>query len=992
MTAMTTRRKLLASIASASMPAARASTAACVLFGLRVSSPAVVFLAAISLLPTKPLSPPSPSPIIPVVLQSRIPRRALILALLSLAAFSFLLDGLAYVAYAVLNGVWRPSTGVELASVLGLIAYAGLAAVGAYKDVNNIEIWSRKRVKVAIFVALVLDVTQVVLLALFTKTRDSRRICDSSKLTECIPDTVHFFTPLLRVLFLVPLLVTLFSPRVVYEPAESQPQAIDAENAPLVDQPSLLHEEGNGSTSGGESSKYGTFAIQNHTESGLAAVAPEVKAGSPSVKFESSLATLRRLGPYVLPTKGFVFSITLLHVLTRILIPLLPLCLGAALNALLSSSATSPIPMPFGTSPYPYIFVFAALHFLTSSGGIPSLIHILVSRVGADADEALSSHHTDHLLGLAVGSQKAKVPEGIHAATAKGAVSKVLQTVSVLVAAVDDTCIGVIVLGILFGWEFGLVVLVALGIYGYVTCLVTRPSLSSCPAKTYAFTLLQTLVASTGLLLGSLYVAKGVTEGAWSAGAWATWVWYWGILVLPLTWTPSLRVSMGDVRAVFKVLDEPQGVVDGKGSVDIAQGIEVKFDNVSFTYPYTEVHTPLTALTDISFTLPVSSVTAIVGAPGSGKSSVLKTLYRLYDTDSGSIFVNGTAVNTLSFTSLRSTIAVVPDICPEGRAKAVSRVLSKDAKLVLVEGSLDGEVSAFVSGRTVLWEVGTTGLGAVESVDQILVLENGQIVESGSFKELLDADGFFASMWADHRGTTSAPAPGSSSGAVEGYDVSISNVETADQVVEVPVTGALAHDSPHVITDLPPPTASVKAESVGPSVPAKDPVSFPSSGPEEPEPSSSRGSAPVAFDIAPLAFPTSDDTRSISSASLTHTRLPTSITFDTTATPPRVSTPEPTGASSSSQSPEAEGKRKRISSQNFQRFARKISISSPRKGIQGIAGIANLGEMTAERIEKDKEEKKRKRKSFMEVVGAMRAESAGATAAAGTETPGATEA
>jgi uncharacterized membrane protein len=50
--------------------------------------------------------------------------------------------------------------------VLGLIAYAGLAALGAYKDVNNIEIWSRKRVKAAIFAALALDVAQVVLLVI----------------------------------------------------------------------------------------------------------------------------------------------------------------------------------------------------------------------------------------------------------------------------------------------------------------------------------------------------------------------------------------------------------------------------------------------------------------------------------------------------------------------------------------------------------------------------------------------------------------------------------------------------------------------------------------------------------------------------------------------------------------------------------------------------------------------------------------------------------
>lgn len=233
------------------------------------------------------------------------------------------------------------------------------------------------------------------------------------------------------------------------------------------------------------------------------------------------------------------------------------------------------------------------------------------------------------------------------------------------------------------------------------------------------------------------------------------------------------------------------------------------------------------------------------------------------------------------------------------------------------------------------------------------------------------------------------------------------------------------------------PTASIKADSVAPSVPTKDfalPVSFPSAS-VEPEPvtfpTSPDAATAVAFPDsapAPIAFPKTDDSRSIDSGSQAHVRLPTSITFDTTATPPRVSTPDPTGASGSSPTPDAEGKRKRISSQNFQRLARRISLSTPKKGagIQAIAGIAgvlrrdtsvkldknngensarqstdaaggsssapettrNSGEISAERTEKDKEreEKKRKRKSFMEVVGARRGDSSAGVTPPATDT------
>lgn len=157
-------------------------------------------------------------------------------------------------------------------------------------------------------------------------------------------------------------------------------------------------------------------------------------------------------------------SIALLHVLIRAITLFLPLSLGAALNAFLPSSS-APLPTPFGTSPYTYIFVFALLQFLISDGGIPNLTKILVSRLGAGADDTLSSHYTDHVLGLSLGSSKATAPEDLHTTTS-GAITKVLHAFLVLSAAIDDGSIGAVVLGVLFGWEFGLAVLIALGICG----------------------------------------------------------------------------------------------------------------------------------------------------------------------------------------------------------------------------------------------------------------------------------------------------------------------------------------------------------------------------------------------------------------------------------------------------------------------------------------------------------------------------------------------
>ena len=113
---------------------------------------------------------------------------------------------------------------------------------------------------------------------------------------------------------------------------------------------------------------------------------------------------------------------------------------------------------------------------------------------------------------------------------------------------------------------------------GYVVCLTSRPSaLSAYPAKLSVSVFVQTLLASGALLLGSLYIAKGVTEGIWSVGAWVAWVWYWGVLFLPLIWTPSLRAATSDARSIFKVFDKPAGTLYGKGTIDGTGGIEVKF-------------------------------------------------------------------------------------------------------------------------------------------------------------------------------------------------------------------------------------------------------------------------------------------------------------------------------------------------------------------------------------------------------------------------------
>lgn len=243
---------------------------------------------------------------------------------------------------------------------------------------------------------------------------------------------------------------------------------------------------------------------------------------------------------------------------------------------------------------------------------------------------------------------------------------------------------------------------------------------------------------------------------------------------------------------------------------------------------------------------------------------------------------------------------------------------------------------------------------------RIIVVKDGQIMERGTFKELLDADGVFASMWTAHIHALKAPEAPIASGS--GYEVDILSTER------------IVTDSPRAATSSLRPADSIRlpsvhGESVPPAVPAKDngPVSFPIAGSEEGPASSSALAFPASEGTgAPvptsLAFPTSDDARSVRSQP--QSAIPghvhsASVTFDMTSTPPRASTPDPV---SDKQDPASEGKRKRISSQNFQRIARRVSLSVRKSdGIPMIANIANVlkrdGSSKADSKDKDKTNK-----------------------------------
>jgi ATP-binding cassette subfamily B protein len=101
-----------------------------------------------------------------------------------------------------------------------------------------------------------------------------------------------------------------------------------------------------------------------------------------------------------------------------------------------------------------------------------------------------------------------------------------------------------------------------------------------------------------------------------------------------------------DIDPVIKNLNETETPIQGT----------IAFENVNFTYDDTNIH----ALKDVSFEIQAGKTLAILGKTGSGKSTILELIGRLYDIGNGSLKVGGKEINTLNLNNLRSSIGYVP--------------------------------------------------------------------------------------------------------------------------------------------------------------------------------------------------------------------------------------------------------------------------------------------------------------------------------------------
>ncbi|KAJ7048177.1 hypothetical protein C8F01DRAFT_1268287 [Mycena amicta] len=982
------------------------------------------------LLPVAPGLPHSPVDITRVVVPTVIPRRGLILTLLSLLSLSALLDGLLFVSFAVIDKAWPHNTGIEYNAILGVVAFAGLAALGAWKDIQGVDVWSQKRLRLAVATSCVLDLAIVALLAKSFNTGSRFPLTHKS---------ITIIFPSFRVLAGLLLLAAFASPRIVYKPvAQDTTENVPTDSSSLCCLRQLA------------SPRYRLQATRANTgPSDLRAVACTNLYPSWSEIWQRIV----RLTPYLWPSKSR--SLQLLMALCIILI-----LLGRVVNASVPFTLGEIVKIFEGTSQrsvWPVLLFYVLLRFLQGSGGLAALRDCLWTPVMQYSDRQMSQLAFDHLLQLSFNFHIHRNTGQVLRVLDRGAaINHTLEHLIFTIAPTFiDITIALVVFDITFGFLLSAVVFAVLFLYVSASVVLTRwrtkirRQMNECDIVGCHFSrfratlkqvkvtrgiasdtllnyetvkyfsgedqesrryqeavgryqaleskvivslsllnLVQNFIISTGLLVGSLIVAHRVTAGQAAPSDFIIFITYLAQLYGPLNQIGfmyrTINQTLVDTEKLLQLLNEPTEVEDRDNATTlVVDGGEIEF-----------------ALNGISFKVPKGSSVALVGESGAGKSTITRLLYRFYDLPEGSgrILIDGQDIRDVTQKSLRAAIGVVPQDCVlfnssmeynisygkfganleeiEEAAKSAQiherivtfpdgewflnfssivhsqltgceygfRTLLKNPPILLLdeatsaldsttEKDIQKALQNLMQGRSSLsiahrlstiasadLFVPSLVLYSIDDFHSILVLKDGEIIERGTHAELLALDGAFAAMWADQiTASGDVPTPAATTDKILPEEVP----EEVEEVPEAVVTGYSA-EAEEVSSEVAPentePILLEEAAAIEP--PTKDheaTVTFPTLAPEP-----DSATPKLALGGQPLAFPVSDDASLADNAPATP-----GVTFEPNLTSP-----------TTSPDPEAEPKRKRISSQNFQRLARRISIGTRRQG--STSSIASI--------------------------------------------------
>lgn len=173
------------------------------------------------------------------------------------------------------------------------------------------------------------------------------------------------------------------------------------------------------------------------------------------------------------------------------------------------------------------------------------------------------------------------------------------------------------------------------------------------------FPLMILLIGVSNILviyIGGLQYINGEIE---SIGVIAEFIIYVNMLTWPvatLGWVTSIvQQAEASQKRINEFLKEEPEIKNNVNSPTEIKGT-IEFKNVHFTYDDTNIE----ALKGLSFKVNSGETLAIIGKTGSGKSTILDLIGRLYDVNDGTIEIDGTPIENVNLTSLRNSIGFVP--------------------------------------------------------------------------------------------------------------------------------------------------------------------------------------------------------------------------------------------------------------------------------------------------------------------------------------------
>jgi len=277
--------------------------------------------------------------------------------------------------------------------------------------------------------------------------------------------------------------------------------------------------------------------------------------------------------------------------------------------------------------------------------------------------------------------------------------------------------------------------------------------------------------------------------------------------VIALGWVISIfQRGTASVIRLNEILEQKAEIEDEVGARDLPVQGEIEFRNLNFAYDGKPV------LRDLNLRIPAGTSMAIVGPTGSGKSTLVNLIPRIYDAAPGMVLLDGKPIREFSLASLRRNIGFVPQetflfsdrirenialgvetatdqeihdaaeaaniaqdiegfpeqygtmvgergITLSGGQKqrtAIARALIRNPKILILDDALSSvdthtedkilnHLREVMQGRTTIFI--SHRVSTVRNADQIAVLHDGRIVESGTHDELLTLNGYYSDLY-----------------------------------------------------------------------------------------------------------------------------------------------------------------------------------------------------------------------------------------------------